>query len=149
MTTDKINDEQKKTTSWLWPSVRTLQSAHKATRRAFWFSVVIAVFTGWFSFLAACGNQWLLGAGVEPWSLIDAALAAGIAVGLYRHSRFAAVAGLVLGVASILGVMLSPSNYYPAKLGMPIIFTLALVGAVRGTFAYHRMRQADDQKNMA
>ncbi|MCX5671417.1 MAG: hypothetical protein NTU94_08885 [Planctomycetota bacterium] len=142
---------------WLWPSVRTLQSAHEATRRAFWWSVVFAFMTGLMSFLALWDVPSVLAIGIGPESLITAALLAGIAVGLYRHSRFAAVAGLALIIAEIIARFSdiawpetgSASSNYAAKLFVPIICMFVLIGAVRGTFAYHRMRQAYDQKNMA
>jgi len=135
------------------PLFPTVQSAHKATRRAFWCSVVIAVFTGSFSFLAACGNQSLLEAGITPWSLIDASLLAGIAIGLYWHSRFAAVAGLVFGLANILALILFSifqdgysGNFHPARFAIPILFTFVLLRAVRATFAYQRLVGGTRQK---
>jgi len=139
----KRNEPTRKSTNWLWPSVQTLQCAHKATRSAFWCAVVLAAVTALLSLLAASGVQAVLNAGISPWSLLDAALFVAIAIGLYRHSRFAAVAGLALYVAGTL-VAWSETGIPPSyRLGMGIIFTLALIGGVRGTFAYHRMKQAD------
>jgi hypothetical protein len=150
----KHNEPTRRAYNWLWPSVQTLECAEKATRNAFYWAIVSTAITGWLSFLAICGVQWVLDAGVEPWTLIDASALAVIAVGLYRHSRFAALAGLVLCMLGLVlymldrVVMLSEGGFPPAnyKLVSALFFTLIFLGGVRGAFAYHRLKRAATQE---
>lgn len=75
--------------------------------------------------------------GIGPLAFIDAGLFAIIAVGLWRMSRGAAVAGLVLFVAEkILGAIESGS-FQGAHVAAVLI--LAFVHGVRGTFALARL----------
>ena len=145
------NEPTKRATNrfhWFWPSVQTLQSAHKATRQAFWIALVVVVVTAIFSILAIGGVQTGLAASIySPWSLLDAALFGAIAIGLYRHSRVAAVAGLVLYVLGQV-YMLSEGTIptYGYWWIMPLAFTLAFLGGVRGAFSYHRLKRAAAQE---
>jgi ABC-type antimicrobial peptide transport system permease subunit len=131
----------------LW-GVQTLQSAHKATRTAFWFALVAAVLTATFSILAIGGIQTALAASIySPWSLLDAAVFGAIAIGLYRHSRVAAVAGLVLYVLEIVANYMYvsfPASVY--ELAIPLAFTLAFLCGVKGAFSYHRLKRAAAQE---
>jgi len=152
----KHNEPTKRATNhfrWYWPSVQTLQSAHKATRQAFWFALVVAVVTAIFTILDMVSAEFhdaLAGLVFGPWSLLDAALFGAIAIGLYRHSRFAAVAGLVLYVIEKVAMMSEgaiPSHQTSVyRWAMPILFTLGFLGGVRGAFSYHRLKRAAAQE---
>jgi lysylphosphatidylglycerol synthetase-like protein (DUF2156 family) len=127
--------------------VHTLQGAHKATRQAFWFALVVVVATVIFSILAIGGVQ--ASSISSPWSLLDAALFGAIAIGIYRHSRVAAVAGLVLYMFEIVGKYMLFEEPIPTYGGwwiIPLAFTLVFLGGVRGAFAYHRLQRAAAQE---
>ncbi|MGB2936893.1 MAG: hypothetical protein WBD05_01640 [Phycisphaerae bacterium] len=136
------NEPTKKATNrfrWLWPSVHTLQSAHKATRVAFWFALVVAVVTAVFSVLAI----------YSPWSLLDAALFGAVAIGLYRHSRVAAVACLFLYAYDMVGHCMLPEGAIPPSgywWAIRLLFTLVFLGGIRGAFSYHRLKRAAAQE---
>jgi cbb3-type cytochrome oxidase subunit 3 len=144
----KRNEPTKRATNrsyWFWPSMQTLQSAHKATRTAFWFALVVAVATAIFSILAIGGVQTSILS--SPWSLVDAALFGAIAIGLYRYSRVAAVAGLVLYVLNqVWKYMLSEEAFPTHWWVMSLAFTLVFLGGVRGAFSYHRLKRAAAQE---
>jgi serine/threonine-protein kinase len=61
-------------------------------------ATISAGMTSLFSLLAAAGVITV--EGVDPWNLIDAALLAGLAYGVWRRSRVCAALLLVYGVAS-------------------------------------------------
>lgn len=75
--------------------------------------------------------------GLTEWSYLDAGVMAVIAFGLFRLSRVAAVAGLVVFILGRLAMGLNQRGYVVA-----LIFFVALVNGVRGTFAYHRLTAA-------
>jgi len=144
------NEPTKRATNrfhWFWPSVQTLQSAHKATRQAFWIALVVVVVTAIFSILAIGGVQTSILS--SPWSLVDAALFGAIAIGLYRYSRVAAVAGLVLYVLNqVWKYMLSEDAFPTHWWVMSLAFTLVFLGGVRGAFSYHRLKRAATQEQV-
>jgi len=130
---------------WFWPSMETLQIAHNATRHACSFALIVAVVTSILSILAIGGVH--IFEHIGAWSLLDAALFGAIAVGLYRHSRVAALAGLVLYVLGQV-YMLSEGTVPTYKFWwlVPLCFTLAFFHGVRGAFAYHRLKRAAAQE---
>jgi hypothetical protein len=137
------NESTKKATNrfrWLWPSVHTLQGAHEATRVAFWFALVVVVVSAIFSILA----QDI----VSPlYNLLGAALFGAIAIGLYRHSRVAAVAALFLYVLEQVARMSEGAiPRYDYWWIMPLFLTLMFLGGVRGAFSYHRLKRAAAQE---
>jgi hypothetical protein len=104
-----------------------------AQRAASW-AIVIAVFTAVFAVLALFGVPMIQG--LDGWALIDAALWAGLAIGLWRMSRLAAIAGLA---AIILEHLFTPTR----EVGMvyliaTLLAVLAFVNGLRAAFAYHR-----------
>lgn len=135
--------EKRKTNMW-WPDVSTLEAARQARMYGVWAAAITALLT---SLLAA----WSLGAGkeafgfVDAWAFLDAAMFAAIGFGIYKGSRFAALAGLILFVAEkILQVAMT------GKLGgfiMAFLFVLLYITAVRATFALHRLRAAGPTSN--
>ena len=69
---------------------------------------------------------------------MDAALFGMIAFFLTKHSRVAAWAGLIMYIGErVFGYMATGKIGFPI---VPIIFTLALIAGVRGTHAWHRLK---------
>ena len=77
--------------------------------------------------------------GIDASAFLDAAIFGGIAFGIKRKSRFAAVAGLCLYVLERI-YMLQKDGV--AGIFTGIIFTLLFINAVRGAFAYHRLNES-------
>ncbi len=131
-----MNSEKPKpatrTNSW-WPDVSTREQARAATKGGIAVCTIIVVLTGALALYSLSGKSLL---GITPLSFIDVVLFAAIGFGIWKMSRFAAVAGLVL--------YLIEQGYQIATVGfrspiVPLIFILYFVHAIRGTFAYHNL----------
>jgi hypothetical protein len=95
--------------------------------------------TGVVSVLSYAGIQLFGQVKITPLSLIDSALFAVIAWALFRYSRVAAVAGLLLYIVERIDMIASGLI---GGLLMTAIIALIFLGAVRGTFAYARLAKA-------
>jgi len=118
---------------WYWEDVSDLSGAEKAINGGFWAAVIVACITSLVAALALAGIKLL---GIDASAFLDAAIFAGIAVGIKRKSRFAAVAGLCLYVFERLYMLQRGGT---GGIVMGIFFTLLFINAVRGAFAYHRL----------
>jgi len=95
--------------------------------------VVVAVLTAIMATVEALKDT-TEGLGAEGFA--NAALFAGIAFGIYRRSRIAAVSALVLYLIGRGFVWVTAGP----KIGaLPVLVTLAFLNGVRGTFAYHKL----------
>ncbi len=86
----------------LWPTVENKNTAVLAARQGFHAAVCCSVVTAIFAVLGGFGFQIM---GFNLWALIDAGLMAGLAFGIRRMSRVAAVIALLyyVAVGSIFG----------------------------------------------
>ena len=119
--------------SWFWPNVNSRKDALFAINEAFWVLLAVAAFHAVVTFVDFA-RTWeptdnLLG-------FVDAALLAGIAVGISCKSRIAAVAGLVLYLAGRATQIMVTGH--PGGIVLTLLVALALLHGVRGTFAFHR-----------
>jgi len=121
------NSSQDSITRKWWPDVSDLGGALAATR----YGSLVALVVGGVSVL----NGW---ATVGVWSIAYAALFAAGAFGLYRASRVAAVATLLLFLVD-RGVVFFGTRQTGGMLAL--VVAAGLGHAVRGTFAYHRLSQ--------
>jgi hypothetical protein len=119
------------TTKWYWPAVDTRRNASFAIEEAFWAASLVSVFTALTTLAFVVGND---NAAVNAMGFVDAAIFAGIAFGIRRKSRTAAVLGLVLYVSNVVYVFVIAGPRLPL---IPAFVTLAFLHGVRGTFAYH------------
>jgi len=119
-----------------WPSTDTLEHAKSASRYGVWAAGIVAAITAIVATIALVSGSAF--AGIDAWSYLDAVLFAAITFGIYKLSRFAAVAGLVLYVLESLYAMAQLAGPR-SGIVLRIILTLAFINAVRGTFAYHRL----------
>ena len=71
------------------------------------------------------------------WNLTDAGLMALLAFGIRRMSRTAALIALLYYVAGRIDLWTEYGSQNPVIAG---IFVLMFLSAVRGTFAYHRLK---------
>ena len=126
---------QRKKSNWWWPEVGTLEQARAEAMGGVAVACIIAAVTSGFALYAAFQEPVL---NITVWSFVDAFLFGAIAIGLWRLSRVAAVAGLLL--------YLFEQGYQWATIGpkapvMAVFFILFLVHAVRGTFSHHNLRK--------
>ena len=124
---------------WMWPSVADLESAMLASRRGFWAAGACAVMTGLLALLALAGVEAVRARGFDASALGDGAIFAAIAFGLWRYSRIAAWAGLLIYLFERV-VMWSDTGL--ANPAVAVILTLAFAAGIRGTHAVHRLRNA-------
>lgn len=122
-----------------WPNVDDVQGATWASRQGFWAALFCATITTGAVVLAELGVEFLRRMGMDAWALIDAVIFAAIAFGLWRHSRFAAWAGLLVYAFERIFMW---SVQGPINPVVAAIFVLAFVGGVRGTHALYRLRNA-------
>lgn len=129
-----------------WPAVDDEESARKTARYGFWAAAINVVLTGFLIAMLLTGNAKTSLAG-EPyliwWAIGDMVVFIGVAVGLYRYSRVAAVAGLFLFIGSkaVGWIMVSQSPQVGALL-IAALFLIFYIHGVRGTFAWHRHRRS-------
>ena len=112
-----------------WPSLDTLRGAEQAAKQGFWAAVFCAVVTAAFALLS------IMGADLS--ALVDAALFAMVAWGLWNKSRAAAVFGLSLYVLERLYMWSTAGMQNPI---IAVLFTLFFINGVRGTFAWKRLK---------
>jgi len=124
-----------KESTWFWPKITDEASAKKTAKQGMVAAIYVAAST---SIVALLKSK-----GFDDWSLIDAAIFAIIAYGIYKVSRTAAVVGFTLFLLSsriflwvrhglggdIVAIMFS---------FIAILVTLAFINSMRGTFAYHK-----------
>jgi hypothetical protein len=122
--------------TWYWEDVSEISGAEKAMKGGFWAAVIVAGITSLVAALSLTGTKLF---GIDASAFLDAAIFAGIAFGIKRKSRFAAVAGLCLYVFERI-YMLQRGGAGGIITG--IIFTLLFINAVRGAFAYHRLNES-------
>ena len=131
--------EKKSRVDWWWPDVTTVESATKATRQGMWAAVFVAAITAIVATVAAYSGDVRFGAAsIGPLAFIDSAIFAAVAFGLYKKSRVAAVAGLVIFGIEKLDQITSAGTV--GNIFIAVIIALCFIGAVRGTYALHRFR---------
>jgi hypothetical protein len=79
----------------------------------------------------------------DGWALVDAAIFGLIAWGIYRMSRVAAIAGLIFYIAERIAMHIILGRSYVSAIFVTALFLFAFINAVRGTFAYHRLQNAE------
>jgi hypothetical protein len=81
--------------------------------------------------------------GLDAWGLIDAVIFAWMAWRISKASRAWAIVGLLMYLLEVgYKLVTNPSG----ALGvLTIIFILTYINAIRGAFAYHRFRRAENQ----
>ena len=124
--------------SWYWPDVSDLDGAKDATKYGMWCAIIVAAITAGLSVLTIMGMGIR---GISAYALVDAFVFAGIAYGLSRYSRFAAVAGFVLHLAEkIYAYAVTGSILGVGVLAVIVLF--GLLNGMRGTFAYQELLAA-------
>ncbi len=125
----------------LWPAVSDEQAAVLAARQGFHAAVYCSIVTAIFAVLGGFGFQIM---DFNLWNLTDAGLMALLAFGIRRMSRTAAVIALLYYVAGRIDLWAEYGSQNPVIAG---IFVLMFLSAVRGTFAYHRLKPRPEGLN--
>jgi len=123
----------KRANRW-WPEIHDTDTARRVARQAFWAAIIVVVITILLAGLAAAGKSV---GGVTPIALVDAAMFALIAVGIWRMSRVAAFAGLLLFGSEKL-LMAQSMNVGNIVTAAALLFAFA--NGARATVAFHRLR---------
>ncbi len=118
----------------LWPAVGDEQAAVLAARQGFHAAVYCSIVTAVLAVLGGFGFQIL---DFNLWCLTDAGLMALLALGIRRMSRVAALIAFVYYVAGRIDLWAEYGLQSPIIAGF---FVLMFVSAIRGTFAYHRLK---------
>jgi hypothetical protein len=118
----------------LWPEVGDEQAAVLAARQGFHAAVYCSVVTAVFAILGGFGFQIM---NFNLWNLTDVGLMALLAFGIRRMSRTAALMALLYYVACRIDLWAQHGFQSPIVAGF---FVLMFVSAIRGTFAYHRLK---------
>jgi hypothetical protein len=120
-----------------WPEINDTASAKKAAMQGCWSSLIIAVITGAIAIAAHYGYAFILG--IDIYALIDAALFLIIAVGIWKMSRVAAIAGLILFIIE-RGLSIAEGGG-TSNVIILIFFLLMFINGIRGTFKYHQLQR--------
>jgi hypothetical protein len=123
----------KKNTNWYWPPVDTVEAARNTAKQGAIAAAIVSGITALFAILSLVGVEI-----VSLWALVDAGLFALIAFGIYKMSRLAAVIGIALYLWGQLNQILATGN---SNYILIILFTLYFIHAIRGTFAYHKLKK--------
>jgi hypothetical protein len=124
--------------SWYWPDLSYLEGAKDASRVGMWCALIVSGATALFALLSIFGTSV---AGTSPLALVDAAFFGAIALGIYRFSRFAAVAGFVLFLLERIYSVIQAGTVLGAGV-LGVILLIGFLNGVRRTFAYKKLLAA-------
>ncbi len=119
--------------AWFWPKVSDRKNAQFAITEACLVAVALAVITAILATVEVL-RPATEGPGAE--AFVSPVVFAGIAFGIYRKSRLAAISGLALYLAERAYVLVKVG---PSIGFIPVLVALAFLHGVRGTFAYHKL----------
>jgi len=124
---------------WYWPELTDLKESEKAAHEGAGACFLVAGGTAIIAGMSVWLDKPVLG--MDAWAFVDAGIFAISGWRIWRLSRMWAV--LALAMFIIESVNAIASHPLPAVFVMRVILTLALIGSVRGTFAYHRFRSKE------
>lgn len=127
-----------KTKNWFWPPVDSLDAAKEAAKQGAIAAAIVAGITALFAILSLFGVAL-----TSIWALVDAGLFALIAFGIYKMSRIAAVIGILLYLWGQLSQILATGK---TNFILVFLFTLYFIHAIRGTFAYHKLKKQQPER---
>jgi hypothetical protein len=128
--------------NWLWRDIVDTETAKKAAREGFWAAVIGAVLNTVIALLSLAGIRLF---NADIWFLIDTVIIGIIALGIYRMSRIAAVAGLANYIIAQIFLWIDTG---PSSIVVLIIFAKMFLNSIRGTFAYHKYRKEKNKEGV-
>ncbi|HEX4842014.1 MAG TPA: hypothetical protein VFV60_07590 [bacterium] len=127
-----------------WPVIEDAASARRTALQGAWAAGLSAVATiiimvgqiGTRAWLAAESGRDAHPVGMSPLAIVDVGIFVLIAFGIYKMSRFAAVAGLALYLLERVRLF---QETRAAPNVLAIVFTLMFINSIRGTYAYRKL----------
>ena len=119
--------------AWLWPKVSNRRFAQNAIQEAFWAALIVSVLTAILTVILLFSPDETNFAQI---GFLNSALFGGLAFGIYRRSRTAALSAFVLFTA---GAVYQLATAGPGGLLLRGLVALAFFHGVRGTFAYQKL----------
>jgi hypothetical protein len=123
--------------AWYWPTIEDVSSAEAAVKPAGGASGFFAAATCLVAVLSIVYHRPVFG--FDGWSLVDAVLFVIIAWRIKKMSKTWAILGLLIYLFEVA------FNFATNKAGaigvLILVFILTYIGAIRGTFAFHRYRR--------
>jgi hypothetical protein len=127
-------------------NLKTAKALCVYSRRA-WCAIWMATVYMVLATVSAITGETVLG-GFDGWTYLDAAMALVLAGGLWRHWRAAAVSAVIYHGVSLRYTLWAWSDAHTrgiqSGLAFPfvgIVFLLAFINGVRGTFAFNRFHR--------
>ncbi len=120
--------------SFLLPTITDLKSAQSLAQQGTTVCVLIIVLS---SVVAAISTS-IDGVSPSQWFVGMMLIYGLIAFMIYRMSRWAAIAGLVLYLGDRTALLVQQG--ISINVIVSILFVFAFINSIRGTFAYHRFR---------
>lgn len=128
--------------SGFWDRIDSLATAKATAMQGFWAAIFVASITVVMVMISLTMGGLPEGMPqIDAWAFWDAGIFVAIAWGIHRMSRVAAVMGLVLYIVSQVVMRATTPEASASGLWFAALFVLAFVNGVRGTFAYHAIRQ--------
>ena len=118
--------------AWFWPNVNNRRFAQNAIQEAFWAALFVSALTAILTVMLLLSPDETDFAQI---GFLNSALFGGLAFGIYRRSRIAAVSAFVLFAG---GTIYQIATVGPRGLILRGLIALAFFHGVRGTVAYHR-----------
>jgi hypothetical protein len=125
--------------SVFWPDVDDSKRAHQACLNAGGMAFFVALVTGIVAWLQISGKIKMF-PGIDKVAFIDVGLFIFIGIGLFFHSRIAAIGGLLLYIAERI-LMIKMAGFQASQVVAIVIFGLAFINGVRGSFAWHEQKK--------
>ncbi|HEV3112831.1 MAG TPA: trypsin-like peptidase domain-containing protein [Candidatus Binataceae bacterium] len=124
----------------LYPPTDNLRGARWAAIQGAVGAIIVAVVTA----LMAIGAT-TAAPSFSPWGLLDAAMFAVVGVGIYKHSRIASAAGLLLYIPGQIDMFLHPEGNLPAHLVATLALLVMFANGLRGTLAVWRLTASQSE----
>jgi len=132
----------------LWPKIDNREAAERAMKNAASAAFLVVAVTGTVAILAVVLGHPILGIGGS--ALVDAALFALIGWRISKHSRIAAIFGLLLYLLEAGQRFVSSAGSTPgAGFVVTVFFILYFVHGVRGAMSLHQSPAASTQPSSA
>lgn len=126
--------------NWYWPKLTGLKEAEKAAHEGAGVCCIIAVFTSIVAGMSLWLDKPVLG--MDVWAFADATIFAIAGWRVWRLSRTWAVLALIIYIMERAYAVAS-GPVPAAGAFISVVFTLLLIGGVRGTFVYTRLKKKE------
>ena len=127
---------------WLFPSITNKEKAKQVARQGTWAAGIVALITLVLTVIVISENPALPYNNLpklDAWAFWDVGIFVAIAWGIYKMSRVAAVAGLVIYIAEQVLIRVSNPKLATNGIFFTVLIVIAFINGIRGTFAYHSL----------